>query len=152
MRADPAIVVFSEVAIKAKALEFVSGWEIVPDKPHIEASLANFLAMLSTIVVHVVNGKKPNPVFTAASAFSSIVPNDRFLEHTATFFAVLPEIGPNTSGVLVSVSLCRLQNTIAVLFVVHPVLLGHAVLAAAFVVAFGCPKIELSNGFFTIAL
>ena len=56
MRAYAAVVVLSEVAIEAKTLEFVSGGEIVPDEPHIEASLSNLLAMLAAIVVNVVNG------------------------------------------------------------------------------------------------
>lgn len=152
MRTYAAVVVLSEVAVEAKNLQFVCGREIVPDEPHIEASLANLLAVLSAIVVNVVDSEEANPVFPTASAFPTEMADDRFLEQSPAFLVVLSEIGPNTSGVLVSVSLCSLQDTVAVLFIVVAICKSHAVFASWLIYAALRLEIELGNGLFDFAL
>jgi hypothetical protein len=148
MRANSTIVVFAEVAIKAKNLEFVSGGEVVTNEPHIQPGFSDFLAMLSTIVVNVVDCEKSYVGFTTASAFSSKMANNCFFHQSSAFFAVLAEISPNASGVLIAVSFCNDQHAGPVFLVVFSVYLGQTVLAAAFIIANVLPKIELKNGLF----
>jgi hypothetical protein len=145
MGANATIVVFTEIAIEAKNLEFVGCGEIVSDEPHIKARLSNLLAMLATIVVNVVNSEKTNPVLSTAGAFPSKMPNDRFLKHTATGFAVLSEIGPDASGVSVSVSLCRFQPAFSLFFVVLAIIERDTIFASAVIIALRGTEIKLSD-------